>query len=67
MWMCVHVCVPLCLILCECDCDFLAYACFCVAASVPNKTRHVLSTLIIFHEDMSCVHMRRCHGRKTQS
>ena len=47
MWMCVFACVRLCLILCECGSDFLACACFSVAASVPHKTRHVLSTLII--------------------
>ena len=42
MWMCVHACVPLCLILCECDCDFRTCACFCVAASVPNGTLFVV-------------------------
>ena len=47
MWMCVHACVRLCTIVCECGSDFLACACFSVAASVPRKTRHVLSTLII--------------------
>ena len=51
MWMCVHACVRQCAILCEYDCDYLACGIFCVAASVPNKIRHVLSTLIIFNED----------------
>ena len=48
---CVHACVRECAILCEYDCDYFACGIFCVAASVPNKIRHVLSTLIIFNED----------------
>ena len=31
---CVHACVRLCVILCECDRDFLACAYFCVAESL---------------------------------
>ena len=46
MWMCVHACVRLCVILYECDCDFLTCACFCEAASVPNGLRHVLCFLL---------------------